>query len=45
MIVRSNSILEKMGDAQSKAYDGVLFNTDAQNDDSEEMVGRRSLKM
>jgi len=45
LIVRSNSILEKMGDAQSKAYDGILFNSDAENDDSEELVGRRSLKM
>ena len=45
LIVRSNSILGKMGEAHSHAYDGVLFNSEAEHDENEETVGRGNLKM
>ena len=34
-----------MGDANSKVYDGVLFNTDAEKDDSETVTGKGNLGM
>jgi len=34
-----------MGDQNLKVYDGVLFNTETDYDESEELVGRRNLKM
>jgi hypothetical protein len=45
LISRSNKILESMGDANSKVYDGVLFNTDAEKDDDEAVTGRENLGM
>ena len=34
-----------MGDANSKVYDGVLFNTDAEKDDTEAITGKGNLGM
>ena len=45
LIVRSNTLLEKMGDGDSTAYDSVLFNSHAERDNTECEIGRRDLKM
>jgi hypothetical protein len=45
LISRSNKILESMGENNSKVYDGVLFNTDAEKDDGETEIGKGNLGM
>jgi len=45
LIVRSNALLEKVGDGDSTAYDSVLFNSDAENDNNENEISKRDFKM
>jgi hypothetical protein len=45
LIVQSKFLLRSDKDFRSTVYDGVLFNTDAEVDDTEEMLGPRNLKM
>jgi hypothetical protein len=45
LIAHSNWILRADKDFRSKVYDGVLFNTEAESDASENQIGPSNLKM
>ena len=45
LIAHSNWILRADKDFRSTVYDGVLFNTDADQDPSEKVIDRKNLKM
>ena len=45
LIARSNAIMESIGKAHSKVYDGVLFTTGAEKDTREKTISKKNMCM
>lgn len=45
LIARSNAIMESIGKAHSKVYDGVLFTTGAEKDNQERPISKKNMCM